>query len=54
MLERLIPRVFARRAQALAKDLVREYGRVLTPQELRQYFGEEEVIAPGLPDDRSV
>jgi len=53
LLRRIWPGRLPGAAQALAADVVAEYGKVLNPQELERYFGAEEVRHPGLPIDRS-
>ncbi|HTT12128.1 MAG TPA: hypothetical protein VMG60_14650 [Burkholderiaceae bacterium] len=49
---RLVPRTFlARRANRVARFVVDEYAKALTPDELEAYFGADEVASPSLPVD---
>lgn len=50
---RSFPRLLAATARRLASKVIKEYRSVLTPQELDQFFGEDEIASPGLPVDRS-
>src|SRR5437899_6358553 len=53
LLSRMWGGALERRAQGLARFLVREYAEVLTPAELESYFGSEEARNPALPvEDR--
>ena len=45
------PRMLHGRANRIARFLVDEYGKVLTPDELGAYFGADEVVNPSLPLD---
>jgi hypothetical protein len=49
LLRRLVPGLLPRGARSLARFLVRDYGKVLTPDELVAFFGEDEVRNPDLP-----
>jgi hypothetical protein len=51
LFRRFLARGVAQKAQGVARELVREYGRVLSPAELEDFFGCEEVENPALPID---
>jgi hypothetical protein len=49
LVSRVFRRGLERKAQGLARLLIKEYAKVLSPDELDAYFGEEEVKHPLLP-----
>lgn len=49
---RVLPNYLAGVAKRLASSVIEEYSAVLTPEELRLFFGEEEAESPGLPVNR--
>ena len=51
LFRRFFSKGFARSAQNLAGYLVDEYAKVLSREELEQYFGKDEVRNPALPID---
>lgn len=51
LFRRFLARGLAREAQGVARELVQEYGRVLSPAELEDFLGREEVRDPALPID---
>lgn len=51
LFRRLYSRAFTRNAQNLAGYLVDEYAKVLSREELKKYFGEDEARDPALPID---
>jgi len=53
VVRRIVPGLLPRGANSLARFLVKDYGTVLTREELVAFFGEEEVRNPGLPGDES-
>lgn len=51
LLRRMFSKSLIRSVQNLAGYLVDEYAKVLTPKEMKMYFGEDEVKSPALPVD---
>ena len=49
IIRRLFPTFFARSVNKIANFMVDEYAQVLTEEELKCYFGEEEVKGPAIP-----
>jgi len=49
---RTLPSRRASAGRGLAAHLVAAYGTVLAPDELEQFFGEDMVRRPALPDER--
>jgi hypothetical protein len=52
LFRKLFAKSLAKDAQGLARYLVSEYAKVLSPPELEKFFGEEESRHPSLPIDR--
>lgn len=52
-LGKALPRFLASTAHRLAAGVIEDYEKILTPREMDSFFGEEEVLAPGLPIDQA-